>query len=984
MEREQVLISFLTTLTSSATGEGIEAVNSGIQELQENPDAALVYSNVLMQIEQKPILKAAATLYLQYIRQAYSEIPPEIQNELENALIEIFRKIQDYEIRTVLAEIVSIIFKAKIFWKEIMGLIVELFTQKQIPASILLLYSIIEPMEGPTIHELWEGLRNIALAGLVQPSFDTKFMAVEIFFEIYKLEQNIEVLIPVFNLFLNLLDSYKTIPPASFSTLWQKYIRRILKLKTMDADTILEFLTQANQEAQDETLSNSVRCNIISSLTNVIPKMSEEMIAEFLQQALQLGTAYIAEHQGDGDVLSQQPSDILDFIGSCLQIKVDCSSPLVKEAFMSMIQEEEAPQQAMAVYLIGLLLQYSSNDIIDEMDDIESTLKEALSSEDMGIILAALLTIEKINESEAQSAQISRGLMEGVLPYLTNETPEIRVLAYHCMQSLCEVCENPVENLFETVWGIHTEGQLADDDTDVYLSLLSQVIKLSPNFSDEFVESIIAFCLELLTSDRPETTKAAVLSILSVLIEHDETIPTRIPDLDALLQQLIVFQNDDVIAQVLNFLRNIAFVLRVNSLDHIHPYFETINAYLTNQGPITTPRTFSTALSTASLIIKYTGDRALLDPVCTVITQFFTEDPETEILKDACETLNLIAKALAPIEENESTQGLNETNKERSHLFFEKVISVIDEEIDVDLLEFAFDACRHLLKYCKAYEPEFYIQTANEVAQRIIEGEINYCAGSPPQETEFQTELIKTVMYFFYELIKSHDEFPAEILEFIITWMQEKQEAVDPVLGTLSDIISIGTVDESLISQILEFCKGQVETSDPLLQHNLVTFLTRAAKAYPQSLPAISEFVPVIDGWWANEEGKDGYSETISNFASLYLLMDIDDERNMRALKAYPPSDVTESNFMSETLLNFISAKERSPEIVLQITVCIADVLTESASMAQKRKLRPEIRTALIELLKSILAQDEQKMELLMQHYETSQKRREDLAQILA
>ncbi|EAX89894.1 hypothetical protein TVAG_171230 [Trichomonas vaginalis G3] len=887
-------------------------------------------------------------------------MPEEVQEIVKQALIEIVQKCDSYKTLTNLAEAVATIFKASILWTPAIHMVVYFHQKKNPECALLFLSKIIPLVEGGTVHELWTGFRAIAMTSLASEKNSVKFMAFEVFFVIYSIEESFDILIPVIETVTGMLEQYKSLSEQDFDKLWS-YIRKILKIKQLNEDIILHFLQAAATQVEDSSIKSIHRSNIISSIIPVIPQLDENIMSQFINASVLLAVTYIQE-------VGEQPKEMMIFIDQTLQIRVEISAPIVYQNFQEMFGSEDLEQTIVAVNILSSLIEYAGSTLEDDLETVKTAILQALNSEDLMLIEASLRCLEVFNESTANVASLAREFIPIVVNYLVSEDSDIRVIAYNSMMSLCPLCESSIPDLLNTLWKMQEEGTVHEEDIENYILLLALVIEME-DLNDQMVDTILQFAIQNLADDKEPTLKAVTLTIIGTLIEYDDQIPQKISNLAEIINELFHYDNQDVVTHVLAFLRNISVALRGESLVYVQPFIEEISKLISSPGD---PRVFSSALETASAIIRRTKDMTLLDAVCSALNMLFRSD-EVELMKDACTQIPQISFAISEP---------NETNKQRSEFFLVQLIRIVNEEIDVDLLEVAVEALTYLLKFCTNHDPENFINSSVSLLQSIIDGDTAFGAGESPIETVVQPELAQYFIEFFFAVLQLQEQVNLDILQFCLTWMQQNTVAIDPVIGELSELIVKREIDEKFVSEILEFCKSLSDTTNARIQQHVITLLSRVTRVYPNSLALCMEFVPIADKWYKNEKGKDGFGDVISNIASFYLCLDVNDEYLIESLSLFPPSDIKESKFMSESLLNRLN-QNQNQEVATQMALAIARLITEPLAISAKRKVSGDVLNGLQQFLASFMRSSQESAQFILQHFEDSQKKLEILHNLI-
>lgn len=366
-------------------------------------------------------------------------------------------------------------------------------------------------------------------------------------------------------------------------------------------------------------------------------------------------------------------------------------------------------------------------------------------------------------------------------------------------------------------------------------------------------------------------------------------------------------------------------------------------------------------------------DLSLLEQVCNAMNSLLKSD-SVEMMKDGCAQIPQIAAAIAePTEEN----------KERSAFFLTHASKVVVEEIDTDAVEVALEAITHLVKHCLSHNPEMMLQQCAELMKQIIDGDTALGAGDSPIQSVLQPELAQYIIEFFFEVLTAQDSVDSEMLQFCLNWMQQSAVAVDPVIGQLSDLIVKRPIPQELVGNVILFTKGLLESANARIQQHVVTFLSRATRAFLELQQIIAEFIPTCEVWFNDERGKDGYGDVVANIASLFLAVPTTSEQFVvESLALFPPSDVKETGFMAESVFARIQ-NGCSPAVAQAAAFAIAKLVTEPQSMSAKRKIAEEVNMGLRGFLVSFMKQAEESAQFILQNFADSQRKIEIIQHML-
>lgn len=973
---------------SNSTDEEIRSQSEQcILSVKNDSDGILLFLQIILTTDQSLVRKAAIVNLLTITSKRWIEISKETQDQALQLIIQIVKMKLSHEELSMMADCCSDIFKVMGFWNELVNIICFAYTEKNHHFTMLFISKIFPVMSSQATEHVAKAFQTMALSGIQSSDRETRLNAAKIFIQIGSKINDASVVEPAFEFLIQeLLNSKNLQNIVEFSAIWL-YVRNILSIKSIDESAITAFFEVAKQLISDDSIDSERRQLIISEFEPAIAAIPTEMLADLISGSLSFTYDYIVTEEE----LPDKPTDLLD---KSLLVRSYEITEFVKKQFEEYFNnsqnessEKKEPNLIIALYILRSLLKNSTDSMINEIDVVKLILQQSLSSENILVQSAALQIIDilDIQFTESAISSISVPLMQQVAKLLFSPTAYIRSQSSNAFLTLCDMCDTEVDDLFNSIWSLQKNGNVPNECLSDYLLILGKAISLSKNIPDSDQEEVLKFIEEIIFSEENEnddllTEKATSLNALSPLFSKNITLmPTVLPKIEPVVSKILLCDDDNAVCQALSFLTNLSKTFHEELSEFLTNYNELLVKIIKQRQDES--RSYLSSMNTAASMIKYCNDLALVQPMIDEINYIFLfNSNDTTTLTEACNYITMMSKKLV------------DYDKETVQKMFKFLIQIVKDKDYDELLYNSFAALTKLYKRCHQTDTGFYDQSAEDLINSTFNGQIKLLNGSTENLFHLQYEMASYILDFADVYLRVNPN-AKEIFDFLIEWLKNANEDVAScILGTISESLKANDIDTEILSPIIEYLTLTVETASAVrLLNNIAYFLSIFLLKYKDQFSEVANFLPFLNKWW--DEGKEkkyGYQTCLSNIAVLYLRLfvcgaKVPFETINKAISAFPPADITETENMSLLILDIFQTHQDNGEFIQSIikttAFAIADLLTQPPTSPNMIKISQQSLENIQQLFKAILSDNEDIKNQLFQFYQNNAEQQKIISQ---
>lgn len=987
---------FSAALSNLYSGQNVDyevmkQSESYVMSVRDQPEGILLFLQLILNLnneEQDSIRKGAIVNLLSIVNKKWNQLEPQVQEKARELILQVIQMQLTFNELSMMADICADIFRYMGFWNEIIRLICVSFQESDLQLTMLFLKKIYPVMHEQIVVQMNPAFKNMALIGLQSQDLETRLNSVRLHILIGEKTKDSSSVLPAIQYLIPelskspqyLIDNQNT---KLFSELWQ-FVSKILAIKNDDGSIITEFWQAANPIISENSLNADQRRLVLTQFEPVISKMPIEMLIGMLSILIILAIQYVTQE------MELLPEDYLTFLDVSLAKRTKEVFQFVKGKIIELISKYQSPEPDYPSFIVSLslllsMMRNSPDQMMNEIDLVKNSLNLAFQTNNELVLCTALLIVDILNEHfyESEMTDHSVSLMQQVMPLLISQSDQIRRFAANAFLTLCEMCDSEVEGLFNHLWSFKTQNLIKKDSYDDYLSILSKVISLSNDVSDDIQNEVLKFVEEILfsTDESFIPEKSVSLSVLSSLFtKNSSLLPGLLPNIVPILNTLLTYNEDPrVIGQALIFLTNLAKSYRSDVLEFVRNYFPLLTNMISGNS-IDDEKVHLTAMNTASSIIKFCNDTTLVQPMIDEIMQLFKfSDMNTMI--EVCINISYMSKGFLAVK-SEAVQPI-----------YEALIGIVKEKEDDDLLTSCFEALSKLYKRCRPLNPNFFDQNTHQLIDLILAGQIKYLNDDPEALFDLQYEMSSYLLSFIDVYLRVNPPDANKVYSILFKWMSKAdEEVVANIIGAVTEPLKMTDIDSQILSAIIQYLmsiSGQIAAVR--LRNNVAYFLSAFIKKFPDQVQIVSQFIPALDQWWLEGKGKTmGYQACLSNIAVLYLRLleagaQIPIETVSNAIGAFPPADVTETENMAVAILNIFLTMQENQQliqgIIVNTCVSLSELLTMPSTSKNLKKLTPETFSQIQQLFRTIVSGNENAKNQLMQKYQNNSEKQKILSQ---
>lgn len=943
-------LSYLLFQSVNLTELDIEQVQHSLQQIEAQPTSVLLYLDVILYNENTNIKFYAATNLYRFFRCILSRCPNEIIEKFKIKLLQALINVLDVKTRFMIIEICSLIFKLSCWWNEFIVTMVNLFQNHDFVTPVLMLHSVISYIPGGNIIEFTGAFLKIAIGGLGTNDIKTIIKSSKIIFLLCKLSNNYDFAEQIIESHMNALENYKGLEFEDLLHIWFN-IEKLFKHTTLQPELIDKIILYSSLIFSEENISSDNRVKIISCLLPMIPTMRDDIVISLVNVSIELSLTYIHENEA-------LPSDFIDFISKILSVRQELLENILLVKIQQLLSQSDPIHITLGIYLLGPLIN-SSLLSFQNNSTFQTAIVNAFNLNHNLPILAALDALEGINETSLDLKPLAESVIGKCLLLLSSEDEMVRKSAYNTCQSLIETMGYTNSEIFHCLWQYHISNHVLESEKVNFIHLLATVIEYYEDIPDDTVRIVFEYAKNIVNEVQDEIVRAATLNLLCVLIINEESLIDILSNLSETVMCLLNFENDEVLINVLSFLRNISIAYREKVVDFVSKYFDKLDSFLRSDNEGT--RVYDYTVYTSAIIIKYLNNTTLLPSLRSSIISLFNSD-SSEVLIDACDAVREISLFLNKSSENPVEM---ESNIKAVAIILDKLVQICYNEVEIELLQMSLESLGVLYKHCYTTNISLFDEKYSDLIHSIFLGNIRYLNGTSLLDIDIPVEFVQFLTQFITDVITTNGLLFDECLNFMVEWIEKRQDNAPVIIGSIASILELRQIPMNILEIIVNIVSKNID-SYTIMHQNIISFFSRSLRMVPQLSDTYSKFLKLLNQW-LNSESES--LDTKSNVASFLLLIKVDDQSIVNALKYYPPHDLSESSFMSESLIR-IYTNDNTSSISDEIAFALARLFTENQSNLNKREISEELLNNLVSVFREIVMHNHQIANRILAHYD--------------
>ena len=903
---EQVLNDLILQTMNPET---VQQATEKLQPLLQDFNSIPAFFNLFTESNLESIKTASLMYICQIIKDKWNKIPGKAQNQIKQFILSLFsQQIIPNHIR-IICDIIGIIYKKDIGdWPELVSVIFNTWNTFPFISSHALL-AIIDLFEWDKQEDQIPHFIEIVLFFMTSNEQAVQVAGLQIFSticgSILDFEGTIKLLEIANQMAVNSLNYSKD----DFASIWNSISAIISALENPNQEVLEAFRQTAFQIGANRQIESTFRILPITTLVN-----GAGYFLNFFEQIVDLCIDLIAQTIEETESL---PFDMLDIVETLMKSQeIQQSYSIISAKIMQILQSGSISHMTAALLILRVLLIDAPEYAFKDVQKIVELLQQTISSDNPIFIQAAASVIESFKDTFPSINVFGVELLKAILPYTISNQAEVR---HHCLSAVLIICDNidsEIPKFFDTIWNLYTKS--SPDDMTLFFTLLAIAIKLTPDFDDDNVETILRLLQDIIQKEDLLAISSS-MTIIHALIKFDSELAQQlIPMIMPYIGPCLNFENENVISMTVYFLENCITFFHESAIQMIVPFTSKLIEFITGS-PSENIR--ATSLITIARLAKYDEDNNTRNMIAPVLIKSIDEfmDAESTILQiSGSKSIRPIARLL---------------NENQSFQFFNKLVNQIENHISIKIIE---ECIQSISKLLKVSQQQRMIETAMKLLVNMINGEVSFLHGLPLIQIDTAIILFGKICNLITSLISLNCPITNQICDFLLQWLKRDSELDKPTaIGALSDAILYDAVSPEICQTIVNTVAEYIpKATHPGLQENIIYLFNICVIKQQQLLPSIMSVLNIFTEWWENAiNNESGYSDVIDNLCSLFLglaiaVPEFPEDALCRVFDKFPRADNMNNSLLCRNVITLLDSRQNiGDKLKYKITISIAKLL---------------------------------------------------------
>lgn len=941
-----------------------------IEKIEETNDCFGLFMEILFRSTRQKAINQASTQICFILRLRIIDMDVTIKDFLKQNFIEYLIKVQDKDKKEYqivfnnIRECILILVESEKnqIWAEL-DQYIDLFLDNQNFYQISILGAIIPRLNDQFIEEKYEIYCQIAALAISMDNFEINSAGIAVLSILVKTSKNLEGFEASFEKIDQLLEYLQSPEQQRIdqSFFWSS-INSIIKNEIFPT----ELLTSVMNFFMNQEIDESTSLLVLDAIQPSIKNFTLEQIFPLIQQIVFFSNKFIENEE-------KLPIEFMHYIDKCFTYFPHSQ---IYEFLKKIIAELLTSSTPLAITLFWPVILGAYEQVTKDLDYLIEILKAGFVSENSLIIESCALILESVSEISQIIFKCLDPLFPVVLPLLMSSDSDIRSSAFNSIQSFFDLHDIKNDVSFVTsLWSC--KEKIASDDYETYFFTLGHAISCSEQLDDSQVHEILESIQQMITDSSSSISLVSYsLYVIGQLINNGEfsEIESFIPSTFDAVQKCLSYENEEIVYNALSYTSEIS-----------DSYGETVSEMLNEIWPLIEKLLVSHKCkeNVLQLSLVISCDIAVICKKQDAFEQVSIYLDE-EYNKEHYETFLKIASRIVKLADEGTYQSL-----------FDKINEIVKNDKDLDEVKLSFRALYKFLKYAPEKLINEAIQKSAEIINMFFEGSLPCLDDMSVLNPEVDVDV--DLVDYFSEFLAKFVSYPSQYVESacenaLKIANREEHEFKNLVIQIFIDAFENGTLPENVSLDLVDNLESFLSTDDECFQQNIVYLLIIFLKKYPANIDHLSKYIPTVSEWWNQSmSNKTRYSLVIANIASLFLRIEsltssIPQDLLDQLIDFYPPSDLSETQGMSENIITIFNrnqeSKQLSPYFKGKTAIGIAKLLTESSKKLKKINLQSTTKERITDIFRS-LCQDQEILQAVMESLSKNEKRQQTISEIL-
>ena len=900
-------------LQGSFSTDPVEMEKS-LKTIQELRKQTIDYLNALIQIiyQNESMRKIALLESTKIINDKFEILPDEFKGNILNQMLQLFANLNDP---------MELKYLASGFQKFILSLDSAaiqsiLFEKNEIkfPFQFELASFIIDNMIQyyPLICENEEKFVELAFFGLQQNDWTIKIKSIRMTSIIGGI--NGELIENNKKIILSLISQSTTLNEECFLSLWNEF-GAFIETIMIDENECSGIFTSVFQAVQSDGFSFHAKLAALSIIPS-LPINSIEIAQQVLNETLKLSALQVK----NGEFLAES-SDIF----------LKCSNVISLDEIYNWLKSVLLNDKSLSIIasILYILKEFSVDVGIKIRNDWEifhQLLTTALLSQDVMAIEASLLFISSLTQDFESLLLESNLFIDQISPFVICNNSEIRHCANDALFSMLDNISFSFPGIVKKLWPLHAS---VNSNLSEFLTLLAKAIeKESYYFSFEEANQMCLFLIPLFQSEDDQIIIGALSIATSILLTQDDIDNSFKTQVAQTIEKYLV---QDFPELEVNCMKRLSQLIDV--LDFTEQIIHKILKIFTD--------------NEVTLIAVR---KASIDCIVAFIKKYKSVDLLSAFQKQLDEWLNSRNIAYLP----ECLNAIKELACELGNAiqpYVTKICEIASDTNDDDTFSDSLSVISAIIN-----------QTKNEILANSVIQFASMIFSDMHDKIVSKIDLLKPFASLLCELLYFNNEFRDKIFEFASDLIKtQDEERIDIAFAIFGDGIKTDAFDRKQINFITTYVTQQLisGTTNDLI-HNIAYIFQNLIQKNILSIDVVTQIHPLLVDWQLKLMAmKFTMRPTLINISILLLTIAIqyglfNEESILFAFEFYPPDDISDNILMSEKLI-LLFQSQLGEKLHVQIATSITKLLL-IPKITLKNKVTPEILQKLCDILKELLA----------------------------
>ena len=782
--------------------------------------------------------------------------------------------------------------------------------------------------------------------------------AVEVFVTVLPVLNGVADLSPYWQKVVEMTQTTDFSNDEFFKRLWHA-IGEAIAGDLVSSEVLNVLYQSAITVASCEALAPSLRYCPLRALLGLIPKLDGQKFAQIVELNFRVAHALV-------EIEATQAREYVEPVAESLRRLPGDIYVVLKSLIQSCLMGNAAAHVVVA-NIIELILVNAPETAYQDADFLMDTLLSELDIGDVLVSEAVCWAVSGFDQSFTSIVVYIPRFLPKLIPFLVSSEDDLRQAAKEALHDIVQKIDSHVDGLFRAFWEIRE--QIRPEEFSDFAAFLSSAIEKSSDFGDAEMETLVQFVLEYLSASGSDFVKASeILDIVNGIISHtdsliDTVFPAVSPVVDAFFSHLDATEVVENIDPVLLHIESMFKVFGSGANERYGKYVDSIASFALDED---TPENLSvSAFGVCCTIAKVTGNAEL---ACRMQEKCSTnlDSNDGDLIVESLESTSAIAKLLPPSEA-----------KQLFMILLEYLIEVDDPEF----CSLAIDPLCKMLSVSSDANKTFFLQESYKLVSQFTNGELVCMNGVNPTEGKCDHALMAAVINLITKMVRTPSEHVDQLCTFCLSFIKSANSAVTySVVGACSEAVKYGTCSKQVVEQLLALSQSIMgDTKDPDLRQNITYLMNVIIQKFPDMMPMISQFLPVIQYWLKDGlENPVGNQLAVSNIASFILQFvaaggQLASEAELvTSIAQIPPFDAQETVPMIQNLATILTAGGRSIDVMKQAALAISKVIVMNEGEKPKHHITPEVNQTLVHMLGQLFQQNAEIAPFIQEQYANS------------